>query len=525
NGGIRYQALNNELAAKFYLTGGDNRIGTLYLQEARKHYHRWGAVEKATFLEEKYPSFPGRSEKSAPESDDFTSRTSSEAVKCQMLDLSTIIKASQAISKEIDLEELLKKIMRIVIENTGAQKGYLLLRDHQRWTIAVEGILAGSTYRTVPAQPVENSGLLSTSVFHFVTHMRQSVVLNDAAADDTYAHDTYIKRQQPRSLLCAPLLSYGELIGVWYLENNLNTGVFTGERTGILDLLSAQVAISLENARMYRKLDELNKNLEQTVAERTRELVQLKNARMKAELKAAQEAQLSIMPDADPQVPGYDISGICIPTTEVGGDFFDYLWLDEEKTQMGIVIGDVSGKSMKAAMTAILSCGIISADADGAGSLTEIMNRVNRHLYAKTERKMFTALCLPALDTKRKQMTFINAGLNDVFLLRKGEGTFIRGEGARVPLGIMKQNDYREKVVPLETDDVLVFFTDGITESHNEDGEFYGTQSLAALLTTPDTKKLTASQIKETIIKDVQAFVAGSRQNDDITLVVVKVTA
>ena len=129
---------------------------------------------------------------------------------------------------------------------------------------------------------------------------------------------------------------------------------------------------------------------------------------MKAELQAAHDAQMSVMPQSDPVVEGFDISGICIPANEVGGDFFDFFWLNEKQTRFGMAIGDVSGKAMRAAMIAVMSSGMIYSEADETFSPRAAMTRLNRPMLLKTDEYTFIALLLAALDVKTKTMTFSN---------------------------------------------------------------------------------------------------------------------
>jgi hypothetical protein len=245
--------------------------------------------------------------------------------------------------------------------------------------------------------------------------------------------------------------------------------------------------------------------------------------RLQAVLQTARDAQMSIMPQSDPRVPGFDISGTCVPASEVGGDFFDYIWLTEEKTKFGIAIGDVSGKAMKAAMTAIMSDGILFSKANESDSIKEIMTRVNRPIYLKTDKTMFTALCLASLDIKTKEFTFSNAGLNYPILKSGDSVTSIKSEGPKLPLGVRKNNVYQEKQNLLKTGDVVVFFTDGIPDAENQAGEFYVFRKLKQLLESMNTERFSALEIKENIIADVREFSGDVSQCDDITLVVVKV--
>jgi sigma-B regulation protein RsbU (phosphoserine phosphatase) len=251
-----------------------------------------------------------------------------------------------------------------------------------------------------------------------------------------------------------------------------------------------------------------------------------RKTRLETELLAARSAQLSIMPQTDPHIEGICISGICVPAHEVGGDFFDYMWLDPDKSKFGIVVGDVSGKAMEAAMTAVMSSGMIYSKVDSVTSVKEIMTQVNRPLFRKTDKKMFTALCLVSLDTRTGEFVFSNAGLNEPLLKTRGSGidstVYIQSVGLRLPLGSFKNSTYQETTLQLKPRDVMVLFTDGIPDALNMDGEFYGLETLKRLVAEMDTTALTAAEIKERIIADVKRFSGTVPQHDDMTVVVIK---
>lgn len=249
----------------------------------------------------------------------------------------------------------------------------------------------------------------------------------------------------------------------------------------------------------------------------------LKHVRMKAELKAAHDAQMSIMPHGDPQIPAFDISGICLPANEVGGDFYDYFWIDKERSRFGIAIGDVSGKAMESAMAAVMTDGMIYLEGDRADSVRDILNRVNRSIYQKTDKKMFTALCLASLNLRTKEVTFSNAGLLEPLLKSNGSVTSIGAANHSYPLGLIEDNIYQETSLQLGPGNILVFVTDGITEAQNRFKELYGENKLSDLLAGMQTSALTAEDIKNRIIRDVQKFAGSAPQYDDMTVIVVKV--
>jgi serine phosphatase RsbU (regulator of sigma subunit) len=232
---------------------------------------------------------------------------------------------------------------------------------------------------------------------------------------------------------------------------------------------------------------------------------------------------MAIMPHADPEIPGFDISGVCVAANEVGGDFFDYLRLGGAGGPPCVAVGDVSGKAMGAAMNAVMASGMVALQADGAGSLADVMTAINRVLHRKAPRHMFTALCLAALDRDAQTLTFVNAGLCPP-LLRTGAGVReLEGAGPALPLGAFPDTRYEARTVALAPGAVVVLYTDGVPEARDRRGAEYGYERLAHFLAGLDTASLAARDIAAAIVADVARFAAGSRRHDDQAVVVVKV--
>ncbi|MFB2968320.1 AAA family ATPase [Aerosakkonema sp. BLCC-F183] len=268
---IQEQALANELAAKFYLDWGKENFAALYMQEAYYCYTRWGAKAKVADLEKRYPQLiapilqQSRSVVSTHETiftlGTVTSSSSSSSVS-DTLDLTAIIKASQTISGEIELEKLLSSLLAIAIENAGADKCVLMLLQDNH--LLIQGAITQITQPIVlQSLPIADSQDIPHKLIYKVKHSQQTVVLLDATADPTLANDPYIIRQQPKSILCNPILHQGKLVGILYLENTLTKGAFTSDRVEILNLLCTQAAISLENARLYQKSQQALQDLQQ----------------------------------------------------------------------------------------------------------------------------------------------------------------------------------------------------------------------------------------------------------------------
>ncbi|MCP4700726.1 MAG: AAA family ATPase [Gammaproteobacteria bacterium] len=255
---IQEEALACELAGRFYLTRGQVRLALHYLGEARHAYRRWGAVAKVRDLEERYTDYVRETKENKQDAlaIGITASVNTDRDLSDALDLASVLKASQAIAGEIELKHVLEKLIDIVVENAGAQRGALVFEHGEHWTIEEGAFGKDDTpkLRFVPLAVAENA--VPTTLINYAARTRESVVLQDAAREDNVPSDPYIIQRQPRSVACIPLGKHGKLTGILYLENNLAAGVFTPARLKVIDLLSSQMVISIENAKLYNSLSE-----------------------------------------------------------------------------------------------------------------------------------------------------------------------------------------------------------------------------------------------------------------------------
>jgi len=227
------------------------------MKEAHYCYERWGATAKVKDLETRYPHLFPQSSGMAHMPTHKTSGTTSSRSDTTF-DLATVLKASQAIYREIELDQLLTSLMKILIENAGAQTGFLILENAGEWVIEASGELnAGdgeNVYTTQVLQSIPTANHLPESIINYVIRTHEAVILNDATREGNFINEPYIQHNQSQSILCLPLLNQGKLVSVLYLENQLAAGAFTPDRSQVLHLLSTQAAIALENAKLYSKL-------------------------------------------------------------------------------------------------------------------------------------------------------------------------------------------------------------------------------------------------------------------------------
>jgi PAS domain S-box-containing protein len=246
NGFVQNEALAYEVAARFYLARGFETIARTYLRNARNCYERWGALGKVKQLDELYPHLR--------EGHTRASTIATIGTPVGQLDAETVVKASQAISSEMVLSTLIKKLMRIAIEHAGAERGLLILLRSDEPQIEAEATTGQGRIEVTVRQAVVTSSDLPQSALQYVIRTRERVVLDDASASNLYSEDEYVRAKRARSVLCLPIVKQSKLIGALYLENNLTARAFTADRVALLEMLASQAAISLENANLYSDL-------------------------------------------------------------------------------------------------------------------------------------------------------------------------------------------------------------------------------------------------------------------------------
>ncbi|MHC5821380.1 MAG: sensor histidine kinase, partial [Nostoc sp.] len=325
---LNEEALANELAAKFYLDWGKEKIAQVYMIEAYYCYAHWGAKAKVVDLETRYPqllitilqkqqpSFKPTETMISVSSQTIQTSTLSNTSLSEALDLATILKASQSLSSEIELDKLLSTLLEVILKNAGADKCALLMPKgdvydglRRSWVIEALSqleqptiVLRSRSGADALSLPFDNGQIVPVTLINRVKNTLSLAVIENAVVDPTLAADPYILHHSPKSVLCAPILNQGKLIGILYLENNLTVGAFTRDRLEILHLLISQAAISLENARLYTELED-------RVKERTQALNE-KNDQLQTTLKELHRTQTQMVQSAKMSALGQLVAGI-----------------------------------------------------------------------------------------------------------------------------------------------------------------------------------------------------------------------
>ncbi len=264
NGNRHHTALANQYAAEFYLERGKPKIAKIYLQESIRWYQDWGADAKVSLLYQRHGEMLPKPAES--KSDDLNSP---ERTGLDQMDYLTVVNALQAISTEIVLDNLLKRLMKTVLENAGAERGFFVSVQGEGLTIEAEGAVMetaasfneDSLQIQVQRQPLMQRRDLLQPLINLVYQTRRSIVLDDAAGQGDFVSDPYVLRTRPRSILCQPVVRQNRLSGLLYLENNKAKGAFTPGRISVLELLASQAAISLENAGLYADIKQAQERM------------------------------------------------------------------------------------------------------------------------------------------------------------------------------------------------------------------------------------------------------------------------
>jgi serine phosphatase RsbU (regulator of sigma subunit) len=509
----------NELGVKFQLYLGDENRARYHMAAAYALYTKLGSKGLSDKLVKAYPKLapapaPAR-EFGETMADRFFTTTSTVA---EALDLSTVMKASQAISGEIVLEKLLDKLMRIVIENAGAQKGFLIFEDRGVLLVEAEGIIGSNNITALKSEPVEGHGRLSESIVNFVARTKRTLILSNAVSEGEFTDDPYVVNNRPKSILCFPILNQGKLSAIVYLENNLASGVFTAERLELLNILSSQIAISIDNAKLYDSLEE-------KVKERTKELRAAKDA-LWGELELAKKIQTVLLPKK-PEMTGYVISAYMMPAREVGGDYYDFIHVAGKDW---IVIGDVSGHGVTAGLIMMMTQTAIHAavtqhpDISPADLLSVINRTILANVSKMNEDKYMTITVLAAHENGR----FVFSGLHqDILIYRAQTGKVEQVATIGTWIGIFEdiKKKLYDETLTLDPGDIMMLYTDGITEAwdknvvgaykHSEETMF-GEERLEHILR--QNGRNSPEEIQTAILNEMQNYTT----NDDITIVLIK---
>lgn len=418
--------------------------------------------------------------------------TSTDSQQLSSDRLALLYRLSQTFNSSLDLDEVLNRVMDEVIAATRSERGFVMLREP-------DGPLAFRAARGMDQQTIEDPQFqVSRSVVERVARDGQPILTSDAQTDDRFSMRQSVMNLRLRSLLCVPLMIRDEVSGVVYVDNRLQSGIFTQADLDLLTAIASSAAVAIENARLYQ--------------------VAVEKGRLERELQMAREVQTSLLPRETPQIPGWEFGARWRPAREVAGDYYDFI--PGENGQLGLVIADVTDKGMPAALFMGLTRSIVRASVDGASSPAEGIARANRLICADSTGGMFVTLFYALLNPEARELTYVNAGHNPPLLCRAGQDRPVELTLTGLPLGIELEAAYEQRTVQLIPGDFVLFYTDGVTDALNSLQQSFGMARLQQVL--EEHCAAPAAAILGALEAALDGFTGSSAPFDDMAFVVIK---
>ncbi|TAF33467.1 MAG: GAF domain-containing protein [Cytophagales bacterium] len=537
NGFLSDEAIIYECAGKFYLGLHQHHTARYYLRDALNAYQKWGANAKIAHFNELYGQhlniFAEKTLRTSsttiqPSSSSSNVRVTFRQTKrttTQYLDTQSILKATQALSGEIMLSKLLEKLTLLILENAGAEKVMLIDCRQETRMLQAEGHVGGNV-KVLQRQDIEISPRVPINVLNFVNRTKRYLVLNDAVNDPVYGSDPYIKEQNVKSIICLPVVNKGVLNELLYLENNLSVGAFTEDRVETLDALTAQIAISIENALLYE-------NLEEKVRERTtevvlqKEIIEQKNQDITDSINYAQRIQQNMLPSiAQMQEYIAEIFVFFRPRDIVSGDFY---WFVQRQNKIFLAAVDCTGHGVPGAFMSMIGNGLLQQvvfekqHTEPQIILEKLRKGVRNTLkQSETDNRDGMDIALVVLDKENSLLEFAGAKLS-LICIRNKELREIKGDniiiGGDVKLTL--NTSFTKHTVPLFKEEKQAFylFSDGYQDQFGgPHGKKYMKKRLKQLLL--DICEHDMAKQEQVLHQELKSWIGqDQKQIDDVMVV------
>lgn len=511
SGNLLLNGLANERLGRFLLTQNKNNIAYRCLGSALNSYDQWQASAKVVRLQAEFPTLMvGR------RLDDRRIGQKTEAPSNTNLDVLSVVKSCQIIGNEMDFSKLLSQIVFLLIENAGAERGHVFLKTDDQL------ILRASSTGTRPEDVVilnrklESVETVSMSLVKYVSRTLETVVIDDAQANELVRNDMYIKMSGCKSILCLPIVNKGQLFGVIWLENNHATEVFSAQRAKVLEILASQAAISFENARLFDQEQE--------------------KMRMESELRVAQTVQNTLFEVADGTVSDFRISGSIEPASECGGDWWHYGTFGNLSY---FCIGDATGHGVSAALiTSAVRSAMATIEYVNDISALQIIKILNNAVARTSKGQINMTMFLGVYDREKNQFSYCNnsheptihvpwAWIEELRSLSKTdrataikrfrkELTFL-SDVTGSALGSSHSDKFNSIRYELNPQDYLFCYTDGIPEMVDSDERMLGERVFIQMLAEAFLEEKEIANIRGLFREKLRQFRTTAALKDDVT--------
>lgn len=406
--------------------------------------------------------------------------------------LALLYRISQTFNSSLELDQVLDRVMDEVIVAMRAERGFLMLAG-ERAELAFR-VARGLEQHTIEQPEFQ----VSRGIIERVAREGRPLLTSNAQDDQRLSARQSVMVLGLRSVMCVPLVLKGAVLGVIYVDNRIQAGIFSSDDLELLTAIASSAAVAIENARLYQ--------------------VAIEKGRMERELQMARELQAGLLPRSLPQVAGWEFAARWQPARQVAGDFYDFVPCARGRVQ--IVIADVADKGMQAALFMALTRSIIRAKLFETADLAGSMEQANRLICADSLKGMFVTLFYAQIEPDRGHVTYVNAGHNPPLLLQSGDDRILPLTRTGMALGVDENTTYHQEQTSLRPGDVLLFYTDGVTEMLDPAGEEYGLGRLQDHLRSANSAP--AEELAAGLQADLEAYGAGRELHDDLTLVVAR---
>jgi len=407
--------------------------------------------------------------------------------------LSIVSQVGIALLPRTSLEDTLKMTIDLVFQAIPAERGFLFLKEGGELTCKI------ARGASEAALPTASQVQLSRSITNKVISEGASVLTSDAMHDPRFQSQHSVVLSQIRSVMAVPLASGEEIFGMVYVDNPFHNR-FKEEDLKVLTTIASVASIKIENDRL---LDE-----------------RLEKRRMEEELKVASEIQMRLQPFAPPKIDGWDMTGVSFPCREIGGDYYDFIHRKRD-SHLIVAVGDVSGKGTGAALLMSSLHAAVRAQSQTRASISEVMGEINQYIFENSPSNKFLTLFYGELNPETGDLAYSNGGHNAPMLVRTSKEVERLDQGG-LPIGMMQGVGYQEAIVKFEPGDVLVIYSDGITESINEKDEEFDEDRLIEVV--QNNLGRSSSGIRDRIDEALSRFVGTTPPIDDMTLMIIKRT-
>jgi serine phosphatase RsbU (regulator of sigma subunit) len=407
--------------------------------------------------------------------------------------LSIVSQVGIALLPRTSLEDTLKMTIDLVFQAIPAERGFLFLKEGDDLSCKI------ARGASEAALPTASQVQLSRSITNKVLSEGASVLTSDAMHDPRFQSQHSVVLSQIRSVMAVPLASGEEIFGMVYVDNPFNNR-FQEEDLKVLTTIASVASIKIENDRLLEE--------------------RLEKRRMEEELKVASEIQMRLQPFSPPKLNGWEMTGVSFPCREIGGDYYDFIHRKRD-SHLIVAVGDVSGKGTGAALLMSSLHAAVRAQSQTRASISEVMGEINQYIFENSPSNKFLTLFYGELDPETGTLRYSNGGHNSPIFVRHA-GQVERLDKGGLPIGMMQGSAFQEESVVFEPGDVLVIYSDGITESINEREEEFEEERLIDVV--KNNLGRSASGIRDRIDEALSRFVGATAPVDDMTLMIIKRT-